>query len=826
LLKAQVTTPVKQWDEVYGGNEYDVLRKMLRTQDLGYLLAGESSSPISGEQLEDSRGGGDFWLLKIDATDNKQWSKRYGGNSTEILGAIISTPDGGYLLGGGSESDRSGERSQANRGYYDYWIVKTDANGQKQWDKAFGGSNADVLTAILPTADGGYLLGGRSDSPVSGEMTEASRGESDYWIVKLDKHGNKQWDKRYGGDDNDYLYAMLPTPDGGYVLGGSSASSISGDKTEANRDGFGGGYDYWIVKIDSSGAKQWDRANVGDTTRELTAMLSTEDGGYLVAGNHGSRINDYGIVKLDSTGRKQWEKTYGGDALEQLEAAILTPDGGYLLGGLSHSGISGEKTEEGLGNGDYWVVKLDPQGNQQWDKTYGGGDVEYLFALLPVSTGGYLLGGASASGINGNKTKESRGGYDYWVVKIGSDQVSPTQYRINAGGSKHTTVYHQEYQADGYYQGGIVSTKVTTAVAGTGDDYLYQTGRHGASFSYHLPIQSGEYDVVLHFAETYWGNLALGGVGSRRFNVDIEGERKLTEYDIFQQAQGALRVKQETFRVRVHDDTLSILFSKGSSNLASIKAIEVLPAGSFHRINAGGERVITASNQTFLADTYYAEGVVSTRVTQDIQETEEDALYQSGRHGASFSYGLPTGNGTFDLTLHFCETWWGNIKPGGVGSRRFNVDIEGERKLTEYDIYQKASGALRAVKETFRVTVTDGVLNLYFSKGSADLASIKAIELVPASGTNARLAVQATPSPLLLYPNPVQDKLIVQLAFPANQLKATAVIDSRGTVHLTNAHKLVGENQLEIRVGTLPKGMYFLQVEAQQQTKRNNFIKQ
>jgi ELWxxDGT repeat protein len=403
---------------------------------------------------------------------------------------------------------------------------------------------------------------------------------------------------------------------------------------------------------------------------------------------------------------------------------------------------------------------------------------------------------------------------------------APRVLRINAGGGKHTTVYDQEYQADAYYQGGIGSTQVSGPVAGTGDDYLYQTGRHGAVFSYNIPVQNGNYDVVLHFAETWWGNIVEGGVGSRKFNVDIEGERKLTEYDIFSQAGGALRGKQETFRVRVSEDTLTILFSKGSADLASIKAIEVLPAGSFYRINAGGEAITTAINQTFLADTYYAHGSVSTKVTTDIAGTQDDALYQTGRHGSAFSYGLPTGNGTFEVTLHFAETWWGNLAPGGVGSRRFNVDIEGQRKLTEYDIFQKARGALRAVKESFRVEVKDGVLNLFFSKGTADLASIKAIEFAPLTPAARVAAAPAADAPVILFPNPVVNTLTLKVAFPAREIKATAIRDVTSRSWLLNVHQPVGQHHLQVDVSSLQPGLYLLEVQSGRGRQMLKFLKQ
>ncbi len=791
LLKAQVMPPVKQWDKTYGGSLNDIPYSLVATSDGGYLLGGSSQSGLTGDKSEDSRGDLDYWVVKLDAKGSKQWDKTLGGGSVDWLTSIVATPDGGYLLGGWSDSGISGEKSDTSRGG-DYWVVKIDSRGNKQWDKTYGGSSYDALYTMTPTSDGGYLLGGYSDSGISGEKSEDRRGADayarDYWIVNIDGVGNKLWDKTFGGSEWDHVTAMVTTSNGGYLLGGVSGND----------------------NLEEGGISGYD--NTGDKTQESR-------GG-----------NDYWVVKIDGKGNKEWDKTLGGNYRDELRSLVATSDGGYLLGGLSYSDISGEKTEAPRGStdySDYWLVKIDSTGNKLWDKIYGGDKWDELSSLVATSDGGYLLGGWSNSDISGEKSDTSRGGPDYWLVKLGPEQVRSTQYRINAGGGKHRTVYNQQYQGDAYYSGGVVSTRVTTPVAGTGDDYLYQTGRHGDSFSYDLPIQNGDYDVVLHFCETYWGNLAPGGVGSRRFKVDIEGVRKLTEYDIFQKAGGAMRVKQETFRVSVIDGTLNIAFLKGSSDLASIKAIEVLPAGSFYRINAGGETVATSSNQTFTSDTYYADGKTY-QVTTPIDNTLEDSLYQTERYGPAFSYGLPTGNGTFDVTLHFSELYWGVKVKGGVGSRRFNVDIEGERKLIEYDIFQKAGGALKATQESFRVTVTDGVLNLLFTKGSKDLAQVSAIELLPVTSnmTAARIASGKSTAEILLYPNPVQDKLTVQLPFPVRQLQATTITDPKGGSCLVNAHKVIGGNQLEFRVEKLPKGMYLLELEAQQESKIIKFVKQ
>jgi hypothetical protein len=366
-------------------------------------------------------------------------------------------------------------------------------------------------------------------------------------------------------------------------------------------------------------------------------------------------------------------------------------------------------------------------------------------------------------------------------------------------------------------------------IVGTGDDYLYQTGRHGSSFAYNIPVGDGAYDVVLHFAETYWGNAVPGGAGSRKFHVNLEGQRRLTDYDIFARAGGALKATRETFRVNVSDGTLNVAFLKGSANNPAIKAIEVLPAGSGLTINAGGEALTTSGGKRFSADSYYAAGRESALFFGEIDNTNDDYLYLNGRVGSAFSYGLPSGNGTFDVTLHFAEIYWGNQVAGGAGSRKFHVDIEGQRKLTDYDIFVKAGGSMRATQETFRATVTDGVLTLNFARGSADLPLVSAIEATPVTAP-ARAATEdvadaAGREPLSLYPNPVRTTLTVTLPFPVAQVKGSAVVSATGQELLRNGHRVKGEYELEIPVRHLDAGLYLLRLESDGGRRVLRFVK-
>jgi uncharacterized repeat protein (TIGR03803 family) len=417
------------------------------------------------------------------------------------------------------------------------------------------------------------------------------------------------------------------------------------------------------------------------------------------------------------------------------------------------------------------------------------------------------------------------------TLNVGPDSIS-TIFRINAGGEAYTDRKGKAFIADQYANSGTPSLKVTSDIAHTEDDVLYRQGRIGERFTYSLPTGNGVYYVVLHFAETYWGNLVEGGVGSRSFNVDMEEFRKLTDYDIISKAGGSLRAVQEAFRVEVKDSVLNIRFSKGSADLALISAIEVFAEEDI-RINVAGSAYHSSGQGWFLSDAYYSGGSVSAYAAGAVAGTEDDELYRSNRHSSLLHYNLPTGPGQFQVTLHFNETYWGNLVPGGKGSRRFNVNAEGERKLSGYDTYQRAGGAMHAKQEQFTVTVSDQVLSLAFLGGSGDnsvdFAHVSAIEVIRQGDANARLASegkgQQTPA-VTLYPNPVFTNLTIIGLAQAREIKATSIRDATGRVYLFNRHKLVHEQQLQVDVSSLKPGLYLLQLQSEQGIQVLKFVKQ
>ncbi len=224
---------VKQWDYRFGGDWVDNMAAFQETADGGYILGGFSSSDANGNKSQPPQGNVDYWIVKIDDLGIQQWDARYGGTDADQLTCLQQTTDGGYILGGTTYSGIGGDVSQDSVAGADYWIVKTDANGTKLWDSRFGGTSDDELRCLQQTADGGYILGGFSNSPAGADKSQSNQGPyytSDFWIVKTDSMGVKEWDKRFGGNDNDGCFSIKQTNDSGYILAVLSLSEMNGHK--------------------------------------------------------------------------------------------------------------------------------------------------------------------------------------------------------------------------------------------------------------------------------------------------------------------------------------------------------------------------------------------------------------------------------------------------------------------------------------------------------------------------------------------------------------------------------------------------------------------
>lgn len=435
-LFAQLPT-IKQWDYRFGGTRSELLTCFQKTSDAGYLLCGYSDSNMGGDISQINWDGtlntSDFWIVKTDAIGNKVWDKRFGGSNEDKLYCSTQTTDGGYIFGGYTLSSDS-DVSQPPKGSHDFWIVKTDASGNKLWDKRYGGSSEDDLYALKQTADGGYILAGVSYSNASGNKSENLKGLFDYWVIKTDAAGNKLWDKSFGGTLQNRLTSILTTNDGGYLLGGYSNSDAGADKTQPNWDTTLVSSDFWVVKTDASGNKQWDKRFGGTDYDRLFCMTKTIDGAYVLGGTSASGKTgdktertrgswDYWIVKTDAYGNKLWDKRYGGTGREEdFNSLIQLSDYGFLLGGTSFSNASGEKSENNLGAEQSWIIRTDQSGEEIWDKTILTNGNDDNGFIVPIGEGCYTIANYSAAGASGFKSQPNwdvtNATEDYWMVQF------------------------------------------------------------------------------------------------------------------------------------------------------------------------------------------------------------------------------------------------------------------------------------------------------------------------------------------------------------------------------------------------------------------------
>ena len=194
LVSAQ---PTIEWAKAFGGTEADQAQSIQQTSDGGYVVTGMTIS--NNGDVFGNHGGLDFWILKLDFLGTVKWKKVYGGSDNDRPNSIKQTTDGGFVVAGHTLSNNG--NVSGNHGYYDAWVLKLDSIGIIQWQKTLGGTDWEEASDIEQTTDGGYILVGWSSS-TDGDVSQ-NHGSLDYWIVKLDYAGNIQWQKSYGGSNED-----------------------------------------------------------------------------------------------------------------------------------------------------------------------------------------------------------------------------------------------------------------------------------------------------------------------------------------------------------------------------------------------------------------------------------------------------------------------------------------------------------------------------------------------------------------------------------------------------------------------------------------------
>ena len=370
------SVPVEEWSKTFGGSDHDWGNSVAETSDGGYIITGTTYSY--------GVGGSDVYLIKTDADGNKLWGWTIGGSDYEWGESVAETSDGGYIITGTTKSYGAGS--------YDVWLIKTNANGNMLWYKTFGGSDEDHGYSVAETSDGGYIVAGSTQS--------YGAGLSDVWLIKTDASGNEEWNKTFGGSDNDYGHSVAETSDSGYIITGYTYS-------------YGVGLsDVYLIKTDANGNKLWGWSFGGSGYEYSYSVAETSDGGYIIAGStdsYGAGSTDVWLIRTNASGNMQWRKVFGGSGGEYGRSVANASDGGYVIAGSTYS--------YGAGSTDVWLIKTDADGNKEWDKTFGGSDEDWGYSVAQTSDGGYIITGTTFS--------YGAGSEDAWLIKVGAPDTTP-----------------------------------------------------------------------------------------------------------------------------------------------------------------------------------------------------------------------------------------------------------------------------------------------------------------------------------------------------------------------------------------------------------------
>ena len=408
--------PEIEFVKSFGGSKNESAKAVVKTQDNGYAVFGYTQSN-DGDITNKSGGLFDYWLLKFDAANNLQWQKTYGGSDDDRGTDIVQTSDGGFAVFGFSQSD-DGDVTE-NAGASDFWILKLDASGAISWQKSYGFSGADDGISIIETNDNGYLITGVLDVTASGGLgnakSAARHAGGDYWGIKLAANGDVEWRKYFGGTNTDTCYGVVETTDGYLMIGSSDSNDID---IKNNK----GSYDFWIVKIDKTGKLLFEKSFGGDEIDEARAITATNDDGFIIIGDTRSSNKDVSQnnggadlwgIKINSEGNLLWEKTFGGSSFDVGRSVRKTNDNGFLISGSSRSANNAFLNK---GQNDAWILKIDGNGNQQWQKTIGGTEIDFCYDAVELTSGNIIAVGESSS--NNQDITINKGFTDLLIIKL------------------------------------------------------------------------------------------------------------------------------------------------------------------------------------------------------------------------------------------------------------------------------------------------------------------------------------------------------------------------------------------------------------------------
>jgi hypothetical protein len=361
LSSLNAQAPDTLWTKTFGGDSGDIASSIQQTLDGGYIAVGGTNSFGNGKR--------DVYLIKMAMNGDLLWSKTFGGLAADGGSAVRQIPGKGYII--------AGYTSSFGAGLNDAYLVKTDSLGNSVWTKTYGGNGFDFARSIDVTSDGGYIL--------AGGTTSFGAGSYDFYLVKTDSFGNLEWEKSHGGPYEDISWSVQQTSDNGYIMGGYT------DHASGNSSAY-------LVKTDSFGDTIWTKKYGGPNGDQGYASSITNDNGFIIVGetsSFGPPGQNVYIVKCNEYGDTAWTKAYGGEEWDFGYSVQETSDNGFV--------VAGETVSFGSGSGDFYVLRLNGNGDTLWTTTFGGNQWEYAFSIQNTSDGGYIIAGYTESYGQGNE---------------------------------------------------------------------------------------------------------------------------------------------------------------------------------------------------------------------------------------------------------------------------------------------------------------------------------------------------------------------------------------------------------------------------------------
>ncbi len=388
--------------KLLGGSDEEVAREMIELREGGFAMVGSTKS-TDGDFSDRMTGDWDLFLIKMDEQGEVTWKKTYGGSADDFGFSLVETPEGGFVLMGYSNS-QDGD-VPPTKGYHDNWIIKLDASGAVIWKKSLGYPGHDHAYNVTPTTDGGYFFNGFLDVTASnlegnsGKSSQANRhGVGEFWCHKIDADGNIQWQRYFGGTNNDRSYDAIQTREGNFLVVGTSESEDVDVKNPK------GGYDVWVVMVSPSGDLLWENSYGGSLVDEASKVIEDSYGNYRVIGNTHSEdmdvtdpkgSSDVWQITLDKSGRLIGSYNFGGSEFDRGTSITKGHWGSTFITGYSRS-IDGDMISN-MGENDLFLMYLPDDGREVKTMTLGGEGQDFAYDVLVQRNGGVIVVGQSFS---------------------------------------------------------------------------------------------------------------------------------------------------------------------------------------------------------------------------------------------------------------------------------------------------------------------------------------------------------------------------------------------------------------------------------------------